>query len=73
MAGDLPGKSCIVTGSSSGLGRTIALSFAHHNAAYVLCVDLHPEAPAQPAAATSIEPEDEDLLSSRPTHEILIN
>ena len=49
MAADLPSlptgtrlqdKVCIVTGSSSGLGRAIALAFAAQNALLVVCAGL---------------------------------
>ena len=36
----LDGKVCIVTGSSSGLGRAIALAFAAQSARLVVCADL---------------------------------
>jgi NAD(P)-dependent dehydrogenase (short-subunit alcohol dehydrogenase family) len=39
----LQGKVCIVTGSSSGLGRAISLGYAREGATLV-CVDLQPKA-----------------------------
>lgn len=41
MPGRLEGKTAIVTGSSSGLGRAIATAYAHEGA-NVCCVDLYP-------------------------------
>ena len=39
----LEGKVCIITGSSSGVGRSIALGYAREGAK-VACVDLHQSA-----------------------------
>ncbi|SPJ74118.1 related to short-chain alcohol dehydrogenase [Fusarium torulosum] len=41
----LSGKVCIVTGSSSGLGRAIALGYSHEGA-HLVCADLHQNARA---------------------------
>ena len=38
----LESKVAIVTGSSSGLGRAIALTFAANGTKLVVCADLHP-------------------------------
>lgn len=43
MGSRLSQKVAIVTGSSSGLGRAIALAYAHEGAA-VVCADLNREA-----------------------------
>lgn len=40
----LSGKICIVTGSSSGIGRAIALEYARLGAAAIVCADLDPQA-----------------------------
>jgi len=48
MAGSalrLDGLTAIVTGSSSGIGRSIALAFAREGAKHVVCVDIVSEAP----------------------------
>jgi NAD(P)-dependent dehydrogenase (short-subunit alcohol dehydrogenase family) len=42
----LKGKVCIVTGSSSGLGRAIAIGYAREGALLV-CADLRPQARAE--------------------------
>ena len=55
-------KVAIVSGSSSGLGRAIALEFAAQGTRFVLCADLSPSARSEiPDEATT------------PTHEIITN
>lgn len=58
MSGKLQHKIAIVTGSSSGLGRAIALRYAKEGAR-IVCSDL------TTAARTAVEEE------KRPTHEVL--
>ncbi|KIY03490.1 uncharacterized protein Z520_00181 [Fonsecaea multimorphosa CBS 102226] len=45
MTGRLSGRTCLITGSSSGLGRAIALRFASEGA-NIICSDLSPTARA---------------------------
>lgn len=56
----LHGLTAVITGSSSGIGRSIALRFAAEGAKSILCVDLRPEHPPS-------DREDETI----PTHEII--
>jgi len=49
----LHGKVCIVTGSSSGLGRAIALAYAREGGLLV-CADLKPEAHADVSAERTV-------------------
>ena len=52
----LADKVAIVTGSSSGLGRAIALAFAANGAHFVLCADINRDPPDSEALR---EPTDE--------------
>lgn len=60
-SGRLHGRVAIVTGSSSGMGRAIALALAQEGAS-VVCSDLRPE-----ASAKGFEPD-----KHIPTHEVII-
>ncbi|TID14648.1 NAD(P)-binding protein [Venturia nashicola] len=53
MPNRLQNKIAIVTGSSSGLGRAIALLYAKEGAS-VLCADLRPEAPSYCASKGAV-------------------
>ena len=57
----LSGKVAIVTASSSGLGRAIALAFASQGTKLVICADI------QPAA----RPEIPEEAAAQPTHELI--
>ena len=46
ISDSLLNKTAIVTGSSSGLGRAIALLFAAQGTRRVICADLKPDSPA---------------------------
>lgn len=47
-------KVCIVTGSSSGLGRAISLAYAREGA-FLACVDLRPDARQEIEAERGID------------------
>jgi len=47
---DMTGKSVLVTGAASGLGRATALRYAAYGAAKVACLDIHDEGNAETAA-----------------------
>ena len=55
-------KVAIISGSSSGLGRAIALEFAAQGTRFVLCADLNP-------SARSEIPDE----AAAPTHELITN
>ncbi|KAI9898892.1 hypothetical protein N3K66_005353 [Trichothecium roseum] len=64
--GDLTSKVAIVTGSSSGFGRAIALAYARAGA-LVVCADKTPDPPPTPLLQNSVK--DEDLTT--PTHDLI--
>lgn len=65
MLGRLANKTAIITGSSSGIGRAIALLFANHGAK-VICSDLREEAriPGLSGDADSSQPSTVSAISS---------
>lgn len=68
MVPRLDGKVAVVTGSSSGIGRSIAVAFASQGAKLVVCADVQPK--CHDIAETVLGPvEMEDR--SRPTHELI--
>jgi len=54
-------KVAIITGSSSGLGRAIALAYAAHGTRLVVCADLRPDA----RGAFGVD------SATTPTHELI--
>ena len=70
--GRLSGKTAIVTGSSSGLGRAIARAYAQEGA-QVCCVDLYPTPRNAINPSTGKADDIHNRISSgTPTHEVLI-
>lgn len=68
MAPRLDSKVAVVTGSSSGIGRSIAIAFASQGAKLVVCADVQPE--CHDIAETALGPvEVEDR--GQPTHEFI--
>ena len=68
MVSRLSNKVAVVTGSSSGIGRSIAIAFASQGAKRVVCADLQPNchdmAEAVPASAEMND-------SRQPNHELV--
>jgi NAD(P)-dependent dehydrogenase (short-subunit alcohol dehydrogenase family) len=46
---DMTGKTALVTGTASGLGRETALTIARHGAKQIACLDIHDEGNAETA------------------------
>lgn len=71
----LHNKIAIITGSSSGLGRAIALAYASHGTRLIVCADLTPDAPSSDSASSDPHvPDDNDPHSAdaqKPTHELI--
>ena len=68
MASRLSNKVVVVTGSSSGIGRSIAIAFANQGAKLVICADIQPNCyDMAETAPTSAELDD----SRQPTHELV--
>ncbi|KAF2706160.1 NAD(P)-binding protein [Pleomassaria siparia CBS 279.74] len=69
--GRLSGKTAIVTGSSSGLGRSIAKAYAQEGA-HVCCVDLYPTLrnPTNPSTGKADDIHNR-IDTGTPTHELL--
>lgn len=65
----LNGKVCIVTGSSSGLGRAISLAYSREGASLV-CVDLKPGARAE--VASECEANTDELVRQKGGRAIFI-
>lgn len=55
----LHNKTCLITGSSSGLGRAIAFAYAHNGASLIVCADLHPE--PRPGVDGEVAPTHEEI------------
>jgi hypothetical protein len=70
MPGRLKGKTAIVTGSSSGLGREIAFAFARQGA-QICCVDLYPAPRNAINPATGKADDFNNRTAGQTTHEYL--
>ncbi|KAL8948968.1 MAG: hypothetical protein Q9222_004890 [Ikaeria aurantiellina] len=70
----LEGKVAIVTGSSSGLGRAIAVAYASESVSLVICADLHPIAKGAEFGAESAGTPTHELIQQRygPTRAIFV-
>lgn len=59
-----------MTGSSSGIGRSIALAFAREGAKHVICVDIDPKPPN--LADSKVDPKELHYVVERELNEELI-
>ena len=68
-------KGAIITGSSSGLGRAIALAYASHGTRLIVCADLVPDAPSSDSASSDHDGSGNDDPNSadaqKPTHDLI--
>ena len=65
--GRLHDKVAVITGSSSGIGRAIALSFAEQGTKLIVCVDLQPA----PRSLGGTLQDKASWQESKPTHEVI--
>ena len=70
MPGRLEGKTAIVTGSSSGLGRAIATAYAREGA-NVCCVDLYPNKRNAMNASTGKSDDFNNRIAGETTHQAI--
>lgn len=68
MASRLSNKVVVVTGSSSGIGRSIAIAFASQGAKLVVCADMQPNCYD---IAETVPTCEESNDSRQPTHELV--
>jgi len=69
MTGKLTSRTAIITGSSSGIGRAIALTYAREGA-FVVCADLSPSYPSNFSSSDNTKAGGETTLDV-PTHELI--
>ena len=69
MKGKLSSRTAIITGSSSGIGRAIALTYAREGA-IVVCADLSPYPSSKISPSENTKAEETTL--EPPTHELIV-